>query len=224
MVLLVEDEEALAESLSFNLQQEGFEVVVIGDGETALAQVEVMRPDLILLDVMVPKLDGRELCKELRARRYQQPILFLTARDSEMDKVVGLEVGADDYITKPFSTNELVARIRAHLRRFKRLSSESHDEHLLRSGTLSLDQLRREVKIQGKVVPLTPLEFDLLCYLLNNCDRTLNRRELLDKVWGYACGGDASVVNVAVQRLRDKVKEGVVITTVRGSGYRLDSQ
>ena len=221
-VLLVEDEPALVDSLCFRLEQEGLRVVTAGDGVTALRQAEIHSPDLILLDIMIPEMDGREVCRELRARRYQRPILMLTARSDEVDKVVGLEVGADDYITKPFGTAELMARIRAHLRRFERLSG-SHVASLISAGGVTLDRDRREVKAGGELVSLTPGEFDLLMYLMTHPNQTVSRRRLLEDVWGYSSGGDSSVVNVAVQRLRDKLKPATPITTVRGVGYLFDA-
>ena len=222
-VLLVEDELTLVETLSYRLEQEGFRVVTAGDGQTALRQVEVHSPDLILLDVMLPEMDGREVCRELRARRFDRPILMLTARSEEMDKVVGLEVGADDYITKPFGTSELIARVRAHLRRFERLVG-SEESSLLSAGGVTLDRDRREVRSGGEMVCLTPGEFELLSYLMRHTNQTLSRRELLEKVWGYPGGGDASVVNVAVQRLREKLKPADPITTIRGVGYLFEAE
>lgn len=222
-VLLVEDEPSLVDSLTFSLEQEGFRVVTATDGLSALQRVEVHSPDLILLDVMLPQLGGREVCRELRARRYQRPILMLTARSEELDKVVGLELGADDYITKPFGTPELIARIRAHLRRYERLAA-TDSVPILSAGGLSLDRGRREVKSGVKLVSLTPGEFDLLSYLMQNPNRTVSRQQLLEEVWGYPCGGDPSVVNVAIQRLREKLKPADPITTVRGVGYLFNSQ
>lgn len=222
-VLLVEDEPTLVETLTYRLEQEGLRVVTAGDGVSALRQVEVHSPDLILLDLMLPEMDGREVCRELRARRYHKPILMLTARGEEMDKVIGLEVGADDYITKPFGTSELIARVRAHLRRFERLVGEEASS-VLSAGGVTLDRERREVRSGGEIVSLTPGEFELLSYLMTHPNQTLSRRELLEKVWGYPCGGDPSIVNVAVQRLREKLKPAGPISTIRGVGYLFEAE
>lgn len=221
-ILVVEDEQALAQSLSFNLEKEGFEISISANGRHCLDIAEETDPDLILLDVMLPDLDGLEVCRELRARRFQKPILLLTARTRELDKIVGLEVGADDYITKPFSTAELVARIRAHLRRYRRLSEESREQ--MEVGELVLDLKRREVKVKGRPVHLSPQEFELLVFLMKNPDQTISRQKLLTDVWGYEVGGDPSMVNVAVQRLRDKIKPEERITTIRGVGYLFDTR
>lgn len=224
LVLVVEDEEALVDSLTFCLQKEGLRVAHAWDGVQALEQVERLSPDLVLLDIMIPKLDGREVCRELRARQFHRPVLLLTARNSEMDKVVGLEVGADDYITKPFASSELIARIRAHLRRYSRLTETQSESATLRVSGVTLDRDRREARAGDDQLPLSPLEFDLLSYLMSNPNRTLSRSELLDKVWGYEYGGDPSIVNVAIQRLRDKVQSALTISTVRGVGYLLDTR
>ena len=217
-ILLVEDEPGLVESLTFSLQQEGFSVESVDHGREALSRVEREPPDLILLDVMLKGSDGKEVCRELRARRYQRPILMLTAMDRELDKVVGLEVGADDYITKPFSTAELVARVRAHLRRCHRMQQQIPPGELS-LGEVTLKLQSRELFVRGKPAALSPGEFDLLSYLMENHNHTVSRRELLEKVWGYECGGDPSIVNVAVQRLRSKLKPLNPIETVRGVGY-----
>lgn len=195
-------------------------MAVAPDGEEGLAAFERESPDLVLLDLMLPKLDGIEVCRNLRQQGFGGPILILTSRAEEMDCVVGLEVGADDYVTKPFRTRELIARVRAHLRRHRRGSGGNQ----LTVAGLRIDPQRREVHQGEDKLELAPREFDLLLYLAQNPDQVMNHRTLIKEVWGYPCGGDASIVTVAVGRLREKLSPNRCIVTVRGSGYMLDSR
>lgn len=226
-ILVVDDEEALAEGLRYNLEREGFRVSLATRGTAALDAVASAPPDLVLLDVMLPDLDGFEVCRQLRARDYQGPVILLTARDRELDRVVGLEIGADDYVTKPFSTAELVARVRAHLRRERRLHARAGQEpEKIRLRHLTIDALRREVRAGEVKLDLTLKEFELLLHLAQRPDRVVRREELLESLWGYDYDGDSHVVSVTVQRLRDKIemdpRAPKIILTVRGIGYRVD--
>ena len=197
MVLVVDDEEPLAEGLRYNLEREGFRVSLATTGKGALEAVAGAPPDLVILDVMLPDLDGFEVCRQLRARDYQGPVILLTARDRELDRVVGLEIGADDYVTKPFSTAELVARVRAHLRRERRAQARSgQDAGLLRIRHLTLDPLRREVRNGDVKLDLTLKEFELLLHLARRPDRVVRREVLLESLWGYDYDGDSHIVSV----------------------------
>lgn len=219
-LLLIEDEAPLVEGLRYSLERDGYEVIVAMDGEAGLEAVAKQSPDLILLDVMLPKMDGIEVCRNLRQEGFTGPILMLTSRAEELDCVVGLEVGADDYITKPFRTRELIARVRAHLRRQNRGDKAAK----LNIAGLTIDPSRREVHQGPDKIELAPREYDLLIYLAQNPDRVLSHNALIQEVWGYACGGDSSLVTVAVGRLREKLQPNRCIVTVRGSGYMLDSR
>ncbi len=221
-VLIVDDERALVEGLSYTLGKEGYRVLHAPNGPSALELTFKERPNVVLLDVMLPGLDGLSVCRELRARGFLGPILMLTSKVEEVDRVVGLEVGADDYVTKPFSSKELVARIRAHLRREQR--QQPSDPTELRSEDLHLQLESRQVQRGGKPVELTPREFDLLAYFMNNAGRALSRDTLLEQVWGYDFEGESNIVNVTVGRLRDKIERDPsrprFLLTVRGVGYR----
>ncbi|CAN0156208.1 unnamed protein product, partial [Phaeothamnion confervicola] len=223
-ILLVDDEEALVAGLRYSLTREGFEVEVAGDGAEALLQAERIRPDLVLLDVMMPRIDGLEVCRELRARGFEAPILLLTCRGEETDKVIGLEVGADDYVTKPFATRELIARVRAHLRRWQKTRPAIGRN--LRAEGLMLDLERHEAQTAQGPVSLSAREFDLLHLLMENWPRVLTREQLMDRIWGYDFEGEANVLQVAVGRLRDKIEREPslprFVLTVRGVGYRFD--
>ncbi|MGE0490378.1 MAG: response regulator transcription factor [Vulcanimicrobiota bacterium] len=216
-VLVVDDEQALVEAVRFQLEKAGYLVWSADTGPKALELVRNSPPELILLDINLPGLDGLEVCQALRADGYSQPILLLSARDEEIDRVVGLEVGADDYLTKPFSSRELVARVKAHLRRERRRGETS----LLVSQGLKVDLGRRETVLAGQPLELSPREFDLLVVLMRHRGQVLSREQLLEKVWGYDYEGEARVVNVTVGRLRDKLTIDR-ITTVRGVGYRFE--
>jgi two-component system, OmpR family, response regulator len=220
-VLVVDDEPTLVATLKYNLEREGYRVLAAGDGDKAINLARSERPDLLILDLMLPSVDGLEVCRILR-REMSLPILMLTARVGEVDKVVGLEIGADDYVTKPFSTRELLARVRALLRRTSVLA----DEELLVSGDLRIDMKRREASLADQPVELKPKEMELLIYFMRNKGRAFTREQLLREVWGYDFYGDSRTVDVHVSWLRQKIEEvpgkPVRILTVRGVGYRFE--
>jgi two-component system response regulator RegX3 len=221
-ILLVEDEAALAESISYNLLREGFVVVTAGDGELALHRFRTDRPHLVILDLMLPKLSGLDVCRAIR-RESPVPILMLTAKDSEADKVAGLELGADDYVTKPFSMRELVSRVRAHLRRAE-MAEPREQDGVLSGGPVSLDRERHDVKVWGQPVPFTPKEFELLETLLVRKGRLLTRQFLIEEVWGSDYFGDTKTLDVHIKRLRQKLERDPHqprhLLTVRGLGYK----
>jgi len=227
-VLIVDDEPSIVELVRFTLEKEGFQCDVAFDGPKALEMVERTKPDLVVLDLMLPGLDGLEVCRRIR-QRASVPIVMLTAKASEVDKVVGLELGADDYVTKPFSPRELVARIRAVLRRFQAAREASQQPESagseLRVGDVVMDVARHQVWVKGRPVELTPKEYDLLRMLMSNKGIVLTRELLLDKVWGYDFAGDTRTVDVHVVRLRQKLEDDPAhpryIETVRGVGYRM---
>ena len=221
-VLLVEDETALTESVSYNLLREGFTVVAAADGERALERFRAERPSIVLLDLMLPKLSGLDVCRAIR-RESAVPIIMLTAKDSEADKVAGLELGADDYVTKPFSMRELISRIRAHLRRAD-MGQAAEADGRLSVGPVELDPGTHEVFVRGAPVPMTPREFELLETLLVRKGRLLTRDFLIREVWGPGYFGDTKTLDVHVKRLRQKIEEDPHqprhILTVRGLGYK----
>ncbi|WP_173923675.1 response regulator transcription factor [Agromyces sp. Marseille-P2726] len=223
-ILLVEDEIALSDPLSFLLQREGYDVEVAADGPTAVAAFDRSGADLVLLDLMLPGLPGTEVCREIRARSTV-PIIMLTAKDSEVDIVVGLELGADDYVTKPYSTRELLARIRAVLRR--RIEVEDLDESILEGGRVRMDLDRHTVEVDGEEVAMPLKEFELLELLMRNSGRVLTRGQLIDRVWGSDYVGDTKTLDVHVKRIRSKIElepsEPVQLVTVRGLGYRFEA-
>jgi two-component system response regulator RegX3 len=227
-VLLVEDEHSFVEALTVGLKREGFRVQVAKDGSEALDMFDAVRPDLVLLDVMLPKISGIDVCRELR-RRSQVPIIMVTAKGSEIDTVVGLEVGADDYVTKPYRLRELVARMRAVLRRRASETTVVHrsDGEALQVGDVILDSERHEVEVRGVPVRLPLKEFELLEILLANAGRVLPRETLIDRVWGADYVGDTKTLDVHIKRLRAKVEEDpsnpTRIVTIRGLGYKFDS-
>lgn len=222
-ILIVEDEASFSEPLSFMLRREGFEVSVAETGPDALQEFDRHGADLILLDLMLPGLSGTEVCREIRSKS-SVPVIMVTAKDSEIDKVVGLELGADDYVTKPYSARELVARIRAVLRR--RGESEPLIEQVLTCGPVRMDVERHLVSINGEPVALPLKEFELLEMFLRNSGRVLTRMQLIDRVWGSDYVGDTKTLDVHVKRLRAKIEQDpsnpVYLQTVRGLGYRLD--
>jgi len=231
-ILIVEDEKALQETLAYTLTREGYEPTVAGDGNMAIAKAREIHPDLILLDIMLPGKDGFEVCRVLR-QEMNTPILMLNARDEEIDRVVGLEVGADDYMTKPFSMRELVARVKAMLRRVRLIREEIHsnekietEKEELRAGNLVIDLKRREAMLSGKVLELKPKEYDLLLYFMQHQSRALSREALLEQVWGWDFTGDSRTVDVHIRWLREKIESDpsapVRIVTVRGAGYRFE--
>ena len=227
-ILLVEDERVLAETIRYNLAREGLQVELARDGEEGLARFRAARPDLVLLDLMLPKLDGFEVCRQMR-RESAVPIIMLTARESEVDRVVGLELGADDYVTKPFSLRELVARVRANLRRMEMLRHPEPDDRpiMLRFGDVEVDLERHEARRGGQVLALKPKEYDLLVFLAQHPGRAFSRDHLLERVWGYSAAGDTRTVDVHVRWLREKIEAEPsrprLIETVRGLGYRFAS-
>lgn len=222
-ILVVEDEKPIADIIKFNLEREGFSVVVSYNGQDALEAAARQLPDLIVLDVMLPKLDGFQVCLELR-KTSSTPILMLTAKEEERDKIKGLEVGADDYITKPFSPRELVARVKAHLRRMNMLATqETQESSVLGYGALVVDLVKVEVRKRGLPLDLTVREFELLKYLALYPGRVFDREHLLKEVWGYDYFGDGRTVDVTVRRLREKVEDdpsnASFVMTRRGVGY-----
>ena len=222
-ILLVEDEQSYRDPLTYQLQRDGFEVVGVEDGRAALAVFESARFDLVLLDLMLPGLPGTEVCRALR-QRSSVPVIMLTARDAEVDKVVGLEIGADDYVTKPYSYRELVARVRAVLRR----GAQADDLALpatLEAGGVEMDVERHTVTVRGEERAFTPKEFELLEMFLRNPDRVLTRGQLVDRVWGEGYVGDMKTLDVHVKRIRGKIETvpaaPKILVTVRGLGYKL---
>jgi DNA-binding response OmpR family regulator len=224
-ILIVDDEPAVADLLAYNLRNARYEVQVAGNGREALRMAREAAPDLILLDLMLPEVDGLDVCRELR-KHSSVPLIMITARGEEADRVVGLELGADDYIVKPFSVREVVARVRAVLRRSQTAEGEAQ-AHGLRSGpgSLRLDPDAHAASIGGEPLPLTRLEFELLLLLLSHPGRAFTREHLLEQVWGYDFAGDTRTVDSAVKRLRAKLRSASnkadCIETVRGVGYRL---
>ena len=225
-VLVVEDEASYSEALSYMLGREGYDAVVASTGPDALAEFDRAGADIVLLDLMLPGLPGTEVCRALRSRS-NVPIIMLTAKDTEIDKVVGLELGADDYVTKPYSARELVARIRAVLRRRGDAAEAPSPDGVLEAGPVRMDVERHVVAVDGEQVPLPLKEFDLLEYLLRNAGRVLTRGQLIDRVWGSDYVGDTKTLDVHVKRLRAKLEPDPAnpkyLLTVRGLGYKLEA-
>ena len=217
-IVVVDDEANIADLVEMYLDREGFRVVKASTGTEGLEAVQQHRPRLIVLDVGLPDLDGLEVCKRIRAHS-QTPVIFLTARDGEIDRILGLELGGDDYLTKPFSPAELAARVKAVLRR----TDGAPAPEVVQAGRVTIDTGRREVRIGDAVVELTTKEFDLLRFLAERPGLALSRQQILDGVWGYDWYGDPRTVDVHIAQVRKKVAGGVDIRTVRGIGYRLDS-
>jgi DNA-binding response OmpR family regulator len=223
-ILVVEDDATIRDTLGFNLKKEGYQVSIARDGAEALTQVRSARPDLVLLDLMLPELNGLEVCRIIR-QESNVPIIMLTAKESEVDKIVGLQLGADDYITKPFSLRELFARMTAVMRRSEQqeVRPEVEEDRL---GRLRIDRAGRRAMIDDNELKLTPKEWDLLAYLVRRPGRVFTREILLEQVWGYNYMGDRKTVDVHIRWLREKLsrfgKLGFAIVTVRGAGYRLD--
>ena len=223
-ILIVEDEQSLSEPLAYLLTREGYETSIAADGPSAIAEFDRAGADLVLLDLMLPGLPGTEVCRELR-QRSTVPIIMLTAKDSEVDIVVGLELGADDYVTKPYSTRELLARIRAVLRR--RIELVVDDDSVIECGPIRMDIERHAVSVDGRDVPMPLKEFELLEFLLRNAGRVLTRGQLIDRVWGSDYYGDTKTLDVHVKRIRSKIEkvpsEPALLMTVRGLGYRFEA-
>ena len=225
-VLIVEDDANLLETLKYNLNKESYIVVTAIDGEQALDVARREKPDLIILDIMLPRLSGFEVCRILR-KEISTPIVMLTAKADETDKIVGLEIGADDYITKPFSVRELIARIRAMLRRAKITETQSGEDKVLHIGDLRVDIERHQVSLLDTALELRPKEFELLVFLAKNKGLVFSREQLLEKLWGYDYIGDTRTVDVHVRWLRQKIESDPAnpkyLVTVRGTGYKLEA-
>lgn len=227
-ILVVDDEKPIVDILLYNLEKEGYETLEANDGVTAVDIALDKQPDLILLDIMLPRMDGLTVCKRIK-QSLNIPILMLTAKDEEIDKILGLELGADDYITKPFSVRELMARIKANLRKFEATSNTAESTNSGKSGSkikigpLSLDYEKFEVRVNDKVVDLTLREFEVLKYLANQPGQVVTRELLLEKVWGYEYYGDIRTVDVTVRRIREKIEKDTsnpkILITKRGVGY-----
>jgi len=233
-ILIVDDEISLQETLAYNLKKQGYDVETTGDGAEALELARKIEPSLIILDVMLPGMDGFEICQILR-KEMSTPILMLTARDDEIDRVVGLEVGADDYLAKPFSMRELIARVKALLRRVRliraEISQDADANQKLKSeiftfGNLIIDMSRREILVDDEVVPFKPKEYDLLTFFAQHQGQVLTREVILERVWGWDFIGDSRTVDVHVRWLREKIEQDPAkpcrIITVRGAGYRFE--
>lgn len=224
-ILVVDDEKPISDIVKFNLDKEGYDVVTAYDGEEALEKVESEEPDLILLDLMLPKIDGLEVARQVRAK-HNIPIIMVTAKDSELDKVVGLELGADDYVTKPFSNRELIARVKANLRRQDQFQQSNEEvKNNIKIGPLVINSDSYSVTRDGAQLDLTHREFELLHYLAQHTDQVMTREHLLQTVWGYDYFGDVRTVDVTVRRLREKIEETPsnpqILVTRRGVGYYL---
>ncbi|MBU9722325.1 MULTISPECIES: response regulator YycF [Bacillaceae] len=223
-ILVVDDEQPIADILKFGLEKEGYDVVCAHDGRDAVEKVKKYEPDLILLDIMLPYLDGMEVCREVR-KTYDMPIIMLTAKDSEIDKVLGLELGADDYVTKPFSTREIIARVKANLRRNQKAKEPESEKKNLEVGPLLIQPDAYLVTKRDEPIELTHREFELIYYLAKHIGQVMTREHLLQAVWGYDYFGDVRTVDVTVRRLREKVEDNpshpTWIITRRGVGYYL---
>lgn len=235
-ILIVDDEQPIRDILVYNLKKEGYNTIEASDGVTAVDIALEKRPDLILLDIMLPKLDGLSVCKRVK-NSYNVPIIMLTAKDGEIDKILGLELGADDYITKPFSVRELVARVKANLRKVEvetnnsqviRPNATKKKESKIVVGDLELDLDKFEVKVRGEVVELTLREFEVLKFLASQPEQVVTRETLLEKVWGYEYYGDIRTVDVTVRRIREKIEKDTsspkILITKRGVGYYIASK
>ncbi len=233
-ILIVDDEQPIREILVYNLKKEGYNTIEASDGITALNIALEKYPDLILLDIMLPKMDGLSVCKRIK-NSYNVPILMLTAKDSEIDKILGLELGADDYITKPFSVRELIARVKANLRKVENLSVARQENDAAKKkdnkivvNDLELDLDKFEVKIRGEIIDLTVREFEVIKFLASQPGQVVTRETLLEKVWGYEYYGDIRTVDVTVRRIREKIEKDTsspkILITKRGVGYYIASK
>ncbi|MEB6341544.1 response regulator [Mammaliicoccus sciuri] len=226
-VLVVDDEQSIVTLLKYNIEQAGYQVIVAYDGVQALEKVNEEKPDLVVLDVMLPEKDGIEVCKTIRSDKNQVPILMLTAKDDEFDRVLGLELGADDYMTKPFSPREVVARVKAILRRVGQVENKNlDDDEDIILGAIRIRPDYFEVYRNDELLELTPKEFELLLYLIERQGRVITREHMLNSVWNYEFAGDSRIVDVHISHLRDKLEENPkqpqFIKTVRGLGYKLE--
>ena len=235
-ILIVDDEQPIVEILVYNLQKEGYKTIEADDGLTAVELATEKRPDLILLDIMLPKLDGLSVCKRIK-NSFNVPIIMLTAKDGEIDKILGLELGADDYITKPFSVRELIARVKANLRKVEVVSNNNNlnmqkedkkKDNKIEVGELELDLDKFEVKVRGEIIDLTLREFEVLKFLASQPEQVVTRETLLEKVWGYEYYGDIRTVDVTVRRIREKIEKDTsvpkILITKRGVGYYIASK
>ena len=234
-ILIVDDEQPIVDILVYNLRKEGYNTIEASDGVTAVNLALEKRPDLILLDIMLPKMDGLSVCKRIK-NSYNVPIIMLTAKDGEIDKILGLELGADDYITKPFSVRELVARVKANLRKVEVVSNNQYNpntenkkkESKIVVGDLELDLDKFEVKVRGEIIDLTLREFEVLKFLASQPEQVVTRETLLEKVWGYEYYGDIRTVDVTVRRIREKIEKDTsapkILITKRGVGYYIASK
>ena len=231
LILIVDDEPAIIDLLMYNLKNEGYKMISANDGLTAVNMALEQKPDLILLDIMLPKLDGLSVCKRIKSQ-MNIPVIILTAKDTEIDKILGLELGADDYVTKPFSVRELVARVKANLRKadvttstpvVQNTSKEKKKESKIKVGDLELDLDKFEVKVRGEIIDLTLREFEVLKFLAAQPEQVVTRETLLEKVWGYEYYGDIRTVDVTVRRIREKIEKDTstpkILITKRGVGY-----
>ncbi|MCF8010243.1 MAG: response regulator transcription factor [Clostridiales bacterium] len=229
-VLIVDDEESIVRLLSFNLEKEGFVMLFAYNGEDALSIISEKEPDLVILDIMLPQIDGFEVCRRIRQQNKPIAVIMLTAKDQEIDTVLGLELGADDYIVKPFSPRELVARVRAVLRRTKTKAVDKIQEpdEITKIGNLTIDSAKYEITVDDRPVELTPKEFELLDFMVRNAGRVMSRDALLDNIWGYTYTGDTRIVDVHMSHLREKIEKNprspVFLKTVRGVGYKFKKQ
>ncbi|MCT4508227.1 MAG: response regulator YycF [Tepidibacter sp.] len=221
-ILIIEDEKPISDILKFNLNKEGYEIETAFDGEEGINKTYSFKPDLILLDVMIPVYDGFQVCKKVR-ETLSTPIIMVTAKEEEVDKVLGLELGADDYITKPFSVRELMARVKANLRRTQVLNTDNKNADIITDGSLSVDLVKYEVNKNDENIDLTVREFELLKFLITQKNQVFSREQLLEQVWGYEYYGDIRTVDVTVRRLREKIEDNSsnpnYIITKRGVGY-----
>lgn len=229
-VLIIEDEQSILKLLSYNLEQEGYVVESAMDGQEGLNMALENVYDIILLDLMLPSKDGMDICREIRQEKIEVPIIMLTAKDTEIDKILGLEIGADDYITKPFSPREVVARMKAIFRRYKQSESSANsrnDEEMIAVGEIEIYPEKYEVLIRGELIELTPKEFELLLYLARRTGWILSREQLLNAIWNYDFAGETRIVDVHVSHLREKIEEDTkkpeYIITARGFGYKLEA-
>jgi len=236
-ILIVDDEQPIVDILVYNLQKEGYNTLAANDGEEAINIAFEQKPDLILLDIMLPKIDGLTVCKKIR-NSFNMPIIMISAKDEEIDKILGLELGADDYITKPFSVRELVARVKANLRKAEMTVKvtevqkvekvEAEEDHIVEIGELSLNLDKFEVRVRGQIIDLTLREFEVLRYLANQPGQVVTREALLEKVWGYEYYGDIRTVDVTIRRIREKIENDTsspkILITKRGVGYYLSSK
>lgn len=227
-ILVVDDEVNIADIIKFNLEKDGYRVLTANDGEAGMKLYTKEKPDLVVLDIMMPKKDGIQVLKEIRANSTV-PVIMLTAKEDELDKVLGLELGADDYMTKPFSVRELAARVKANLRRVEYVDVEHKSDNVIRTGDLEIDLDKYEVRKFGEVVEITIREFELLKFLAQSANRVFSREQLLTDVWGYEYYGDIRTVDVTIRRLRSKIENGEeekekYIVTKRGVGYYFKSE